>query len=196
MPNSGYFDTPFGVDGTLTTVPDAVQSDGSVSYTQGFGVDYTLPSSNPSYKYMPQGQFNQLFYDITSALQQYQQNGIPPFITTAMNGGTPYSYSQYAMVLYGGVAYQSNTNSNTDTPPSTKWNIASFNLANVFTGSTTTGSANAQVLASLTPSTGFVPNNGQVIICTAGYSNTGQPRSPSLLPPSARLPSKRTPAAD
>jgi len=54
-PSSGYFDTVFGVDGTLVTVPDGIQGDGSVSYTQGWGVDYTLPNTNPSYKYMPQG---------------------------------------------------------------------------------------------------------------------------------------------
>src|ERR1700733_5859944 len=111
MPSSGYFDIPFGVDGTLITVPDGVQSDGSVSYAQGWGVDYTLPNTNPSYKYMPQGQFNQLFFDITTAIQNWQQNTIAPFITSSMNGGTPYSYSMYNMVLFGGVGYISVANS-------------------------------------------------------------------------------------
>ena len=55
--------------------PDAVQSNGSVSYDQGYGVDYTLPNTNPSYKYMEQDKFNQLFYDITSALQQLPAGG-------------------------------------------------------------------------------------------------------------------------
>jgi microcystin-dependent protein len=44
---------------------------------------------------------------------------------------------------------------------------------NVFTGATTTGSANAQVLASVVPSTGFALNNGYTVIATAGISNTG-----------------------
>lgn len=45
---------------------------------------------------------------------------------------------------------------------------------NVFTGGTTTGSANAQVLASLSPASGFsLSNNGQTIIATAGHTNTG-----------------------
>ena len=46
--------------------------------------------------------------------------------------------------------------------------------SNLFTGGTTTGSANAQVLASLSPASGFsLSNNGQTIVCTAGYSNAG-----------------------
>lgn len=126
MPIDQYFDTPFGASGELATIPDAVQVDGSVSYASGWGIDYTLINTNPSYKSIPWGQFNQLFFDITTAIQNWQQNTIAPFITTSMNGGTPYSYPQYAMVLSGGIAYQSNTGSNTDTPPSSKWNVASF----------------------------------------------------------------------
>lgn len=175
MPISGYFDVVFGSSGTLTSVPDAVQSDGSVSYTSGWGVDYTLPASNPSYKSVPQGSMNQLFYDITSAIQNWQQNTVAPFITTAMNGGTPYSYPAYAMVLYSGVVYISNTGSNTDTPPTSKWTALPLSFVeNLFTGGTTTGSANAQVLASLSPASGFsLSNPGDTITCTAGYTNTG-----------------------
>lgn len=44
---------------------------------------------------------------------------------------------------------------------------------NVFTGGTTTGSANAQVLASVVPATGFALNNGYTVIATAGFTNTG-----------------------
>lgn len=174
MPVSNYFDTVFGVDGTLTTVPDAVQSDGSVSYTQGYGPDYQLTPGTSGAKYPGIGDINQIFNDITTALQQYQQNGIPPFITSAMNGGTAFSYAKYATVLYNGTAYISNTAANTDTPPSSKWNQISLSSVNQFTGGTSTGSANAQVLASLNPATGFSTSvNGQSITFTAGYTNTG-----------------------
>jgi hypothetical protein len=44
---------------------------------------------------------------------------------------------------------------------------------NVFTGGTTTGSANAQVLATINPSTGFGLNNGFTVVATAGFTNTG-----------------------
>jgi hypothetical protein len=70
-------------------------------------------------------QFNQILNDITAAIQNWQQNGIPPFITTAMNNGSPFSYAQYAIVFYEGTAYQSAISSNTDTPPSANWNVLS-----------------------------------------------------------------------
>ena len=108
--------------------------DGSVSYTQGWVVDYTLPNSNPSYKYMPQDKFNQLFYDITYAIQNWQQHTIAPFITSAMNNGTPFSYSKYSMVLYGGTGYISLANSNTDTPPSANWAALNLNDASITRG--------------------------------------------------------------
>lgn len=172
MPNSGYFDTPFGVAGTRTAVPDGVQPDGSVSYSQGYGVDYTLdPTTNPDALNIEQDKFNQILYDITLAIQ-YNQQGLPaPFITSAMNGGSPFSYGAYATVIYSGVAYQSLVGSNTDTPPSAKWQ--QINLApNTFVGGVTTGSANAQVNATVSPAaTSFT--SGQSVVSTAGFTNTG-----------------------
>jgi Chaperone of endosialidase len=121
MPISGYFDTIFGISGNLTAVPDAAQVDGSVSYTDGYPILYETPVGSGGLN-IDRAQMNQLFNDITTAIQLYQQTSIPPFITSTMNGGSPYSYSEYNTVMLGGIAYQSNTNSNTDTPPSSKWN--------------------------------------------------------------------------
>jgi hypothetical protein len=120
MPINGYFDTVFAVDGDLNTIPDATQPSGTVSYQQGFPVGYSTAVSSGGFN-VPRTAFNQALFDITSALQQYQQNGTPPFITSTMNGGSPYSYGQYATVLNGGIAYMSLVSSNTDTPPSSKW---------------------------------------------------------------------------
>lgn len=107
-------------------------------------------------------------------MQQYQQNGIPPFITSAMNGGTAFSYAKYATVLYNGTAYISLVTNNTDTPPSSNWSQVNLSSSNQFTSGLSTGSANAQVLASLNPATGFSTSvNGQTITFTAGYTNTG-----------------------
>jgi hypothetical protein len=174
MPISGYFDKPFAIDGTRTTVPDGVQPDGSISYDQGYGVNYTLQPGTSGALNVDNATMNQVFYDITSAIQ-YQQQGLPaPFITSAMNGGSPFPYAQYAMVVYNGVAYQSNANSNTDTPPSSKWNPVVLSSPNTFIAGTSTGSANAQVLASLSPSVGFsTAVNGQSITFTPGFTNTG-----------------------
>lgn len=174
MPNSGYFDVPFGQSGPLTTVPDGVQTDGSISYTQGYGPNYTLQPGTPGALNVDNATMNQVFNDITKAIQ-YNQQGLPaPFITTAMNNGTPYSYAQFAMVMQGGVAYQSNVSGNTDTPPSSKWNPVTLSSPNTFIAGTSTGSANAQVLASLSPAQGFsTAVNGQSITFTAGFTNSG-----------------------
>lgn len=126
MPNSGYFDVIFASSGSTATVPDGIQSDGSVSYTQGYGVDYTLdPNTNPSALNIEQTKFNQLLYDITSAIQYIQQNGAAPFITTSMNNGTAYSYAKGAIVSYdpgsGIQNYYSSVSSNTTTPTDSSW---------------------------------------------------------------------------
>ncbi|OWK42208.1 tail fiber protein [Fimbriiglobus ruber] len=120
MPINGYFDTVFAVSGDKVAVPDPVQGGGTVSYNQGYPIGYSTPVGSGGIL-ITRASMNQLFYDITSALQQYQQVGTPPFITTTMNGGTPYSYSKYDRVMSGGIAYQSLSNSNTDTPPSANW---------------------------------------------------------------------------
>lgn len=101
MPNGGYFDIPFGEDGDLTPVPDAPQTSGSVSYTQGYTPPYSLAPTNPSALLVDRASFNQILNDVTTAIQYIQQNGAPPFITTAMNGGVnPFSYNLGAVVSY------------------------------------------------------------------------------------------------
>lgn len=125
MPINGYFDAPFAISGNLQTVPDPIQGNGSVSYTEGFGVLYSTAVESGGYNF-PRAQFNQLMNDVTTALQYIQRGNAAAFITSAMNGGTPYSYPQYATVLKDGVAYQSLQDSNTDTPPSSKWAVLDF----------------------------------------------------------------------
>lgn len=124
-PINGYFDIPFAENGDLNTIPDPTQPSGTVSYNQGFPIGYSTPVASGGIL-VPRTAFNQVLFDITSAIQNWQQNTVAPFITTTMNGGTPYSYSKYNMVLNGGVAYMSLANSNTDTPPSSKWMALNF----------------------------------------------------------------------
>jgi len=165
MPVNGYFDTIFGVSGDLTAVPDAVQMDGTVSFTQGYGADYELPVGNPSRLVINRAQANQLWYYVTSALQQYQQKGVPPFITTTMNGGSPFSYSQGDRVVSGGVVYTSLVNTNTTTPPGASWGtgapvplggtgVTSLTAyAPIFGGTTSTGAVQS----------GTVGTSGQIL---------------------------------
>ena len=120
MPISGYFDIPFAVGGDLTPIPDPAQISGAVSYEQGFPILYSTPVGSGGLDF-PRAQFNQLMNDVTTAIQ-LQQQGLPaPFITSTMNGGSPYSYPAYASVISDGVGYISLMASNTDVPPSAKW---------------------------------------------------------------------------
>lgn len=121
-PISGYFDTPFASSGSVTPVPDPIQGSGSVSYTQGYGSLYSTPVASGGLDF-PRTSHNQILLDITSAIQFQQQNTVAPFITSTMNGGSPYSYPANAVVLKSGVIYQSLVGSNADTPPSVKWAV-------------------------------------------------------------------------
>lgn len=79
-----------------------------------------------------------------------------------------------SFLIYGSLTNDNLGNSLSDP---TNWQLLgdlSQLASNVFTGGTTTGAANAQVLASLVPASGFsLSKNGQTIICTAGFTNTG-----------------------
>jgi len=125
-----YFVKAFGVAGTLLAIPDLNPGTGSVSYEEGFGIDYQLPfPSDPSALPIPRAQFNELMFDTTGAIQQYQQNGVPDFITTADNLGVPYPYPIYARVRYnpgGGVQiYENQVAGNTTLPTDPSWRVIS-----------------------------------------------------------------------
>lgn len=121
MPVDGYFDTVFASSGDKATVPDSVDPSGFVSYSQGYPTGYATTPGDPGSLAIERQKFNQLMFDVTSALQQYQQFGTPPFITSTMNGGSPFSYDEGARCVKDGVVYTSLEDVNEDTPPSAKW---------------------------------------------------------------------------
>jgi hypothetical protein len=59
---------------------------------------------------------NQLLLDITTNIQQYQQYGVPFWISSADNGGSSFPYAQWALASYGGIVYESQVASNVSTP--------------------------------------------------------------------------------
>lgn len=130
-----YIRTPFGTAGDRTAIPNDVQPDGSVSQTEGFGIDYQLdPGSDPSALNVPRDKFNELIYDTQIAVQQTQQDGFPEHITAAMNGGVAYAYRQNATCrATDGNNYYSLINGNTDVPPTVNWGLV------VYGGQFTTG---------------------------------------------------------
>lgn len=177
MPNNLYFDTIFGVSGDRTAVPDATQPSGTVSYTQGYPIAYETPVVSGGLDF-PRTPLNQIFYDITAAIQSVQQNGAPFFITTAMNGGVdPFSYILGAIVAYdGGSGLQVwvSTADDNDTIPGAggaHWTPLNAPVSVVFTGGTSTGSANAQAVA--TANANFANTAGNIVTFKAGISGTG-----------------------
>ena len=152
MPNSGYFDTVFAASGDTAVVPDAAQPSGAVSYTQGFSAPYSLAPSNPSALLVPRTSFNQIIKDITTAIQNWQQNAFPPFITTAMNNGSPYPYGQYVVVNRGGTLYQSLIANNTDTPPTSNWAVFTGGAG----GSTGFSTGDAKLTWKTSPDSGWI----------------------------------------
>ncbi len=136
-----YFDVAFAVSGDLTSVPDATQPSGTVSYTQGYGVSYSTAVTSGGYNF-PRAQHNQILNDVTTLLQYLGQNGAPPFITTAMNGGsTPYSYALGAIVSYNAGSgiqnWVSTATSNTTTPGAMGASWLALGTANTRTALTT-----------------------------------------------------------
>lgn len=117
-----FFRIPFATSGDRTAVPDAVDVNGFVSYTSGYGFDYQRQKTDPAAKNIERDKMNEIFFDITTAIGELQGQGVPDFITSALNGGTAYSYSQYALVRYSGDIYISLANTNTALPTdATKW---------------------------------------------------------------------------
>jgi hypothetical protein len=99
--NQKYFLFPFATAGDLTKIPNPTQGSGVVSYQQGFG---SLYSENPltvgTALEIDRAMFNAILYDMTTVLQNYQQNGSPEWIDTTDNGGAAFSYRIGSMVRY------------------------------------------------------------------------------------------------
>jgi len=113
-----YYIVPFGDSADdLTAIPSPPAIDGSVSYTDGWTPPYELDlNTNPAALPIPRGQMNQLFFDITNNIQQYQQYGVPNWITALDNGGVSFPYPIYARVYYLSQVYENQVAGNTATP--------------------------------------------------------------------------------
>lgn len=140
MTTPKYFKYAFAVGGDKAAVPDTTQPDGTVSWQQGWGPDYGLdPSGGPPAQDIPRDQMNQIWNDICTAIKWMQENSFPAWISSADNGGTPFSYDLGVIVKYtDGIVYRSVVPTNTATPGTdpTKWAVfpstaQGFNTADV-----------------------------------------------------------------
>src|SRR6478736_2055417 len=126
-----FFVYPFASTVTnRAAVPDAAQDDGSVSYLQGLGPNYSLNYAlGPPALPLDRKQSNQVFYDITNAIRQYQTDAQPDFITPTENNGNPYPYELFAHVRFdngsGVKVYENQVNVNINDPTSPTWQVIS-----------------------------------------------------------------------
>lgn len=118
-----WFKTLFAATGTKTAVPDAADPSGYISYDTGYGPDYQrVLGTDPLAKTIERDKLNQVLYDITGAVQQYQTHGFPDYIDSATNGGTPYVYAYGAIVRFtDGINYFNSVDANTNAPDVSGW---------------------------------------------------------------------------
>lgn len=108
------FRVPFAVTGDKISPPDAVQADGSVSYSQGYGFDYQRETdgSDPLAKVFPREQHNGILNDITTAIGEIQSNGMAIWQVS----GQPYPIN--AQVRFNDRNWKSTVANNSATPGS------------------------------------------------------------------------------
>lgn len=172
-----FFRLPFATTGDKTAVPDAVDSNGNVSYSQGYGFDYQRQKTDPAAKNIERDKMNQILFDITTAIAEIQSQGAPDYITSALNGGTAYSYAQYAIVKYSGALYISLVAANTALPSdATKWALLptpALMQQAAYMSAVAGGTANA-LTAAFTPAIASLPAAPGTlsVFVRAGAANT------------------------
>lgn len=138
-----YFDVPFANAGTTATVPDATQTNGSISFTQGYGPNYSRNlATDPLALAVDSASMNYMWNVVTAQLQQYQQFGAPEWISAANNGGSSFAYDYGAKVRYSAsglppfLTYVSSVpgaGTNTSVPGAdANWRLTGIDLSNFF----------------------------------------------------------------
>lgn len=129
-----FYVYPFGESGDLTPIPTDNPGTGEVSYEQGWTANYELDlTTDPDALPIPRRKSNDLMFNVTDNIRQYQTQGTPQWITAADNnpGGvpTPFAYDLYALVRHdaglgdGLQIYENQVPGNTDEPGTTDtWN--------------------------------------------------------------------------
>jgi microcystin-dependent protein len=112
-----FFKFPWATQGDKASPPDALQSDGSFSYFQGYGFDYERPNTDANYKPIDREGMNGLFHDITEAVGELQRQGAPSFTPDAA------PYLDGSIVRHAGANWLSSADDNNTEPglPGSKW---------------------------------------------------------------------------
>lgn len=127
------FKIPFATQGDRTYIPDDVQADGAVSYTQGYSYDYERDQqTDPAAKDIEREKMNGIFHDITQAIGELQCFGFPKWAAE----GKPYPIR--AIVYHKNKTWQSKIeNNNVEPVAGTAWQELKADLSagdiNVYT---------------------------------------------------------------
>ncbi len=116
----------FAENGNRATVEDATQASGLLSYQVGYGPQYSLDIQNdPTARRINRDRYNQVLHDITSNVQEWQNQLYPDYVPPSSNGGAPVSYGKGMIVTFSGVSRISLVDSNTTQPDNTSnWDNA------------------------------------------------------------------------
>lgn len=96
-----FYKTPFAENGDKVEIAEKNTSDGTVSYQEGWSVDYQRDMEiDKNAKAVERDVMNGILNDITSNIRQYQTMAFPEFITSEDNGGTPFLYTAGTVVSY------------------------------------------------------------------------------------------------
>lgn len=96
-----FYKTPFAENGDKADIAEKATSDGTVSYQEGWSVDYQRDMEiDKNAKAVERDVMNGILNDITSNIKQYQTMAFPEFITSEDNDGTPFLYTAGTVVSY------------------------------------------------------------------------------------------------
>lgn len=96
-----FYKTPFAENGDKAEIAEKTTSDGTVSYQEGWSVDYQRDMEiDKNAKAVERDVMNGILNDITSNIRQYQTVAFPEFITSEDNDGTPFLYTAGTVVSY------------------------------------------------------------------------------------------------
>ncbi|HGY4714820.1 tail fiber protein [Klebsiella oxytoca] len=119
-----FFRVPWAASGDRASISESTNSDGTVSYPEGWGEDYQKDMlTDANAKPVERDVMNGVLNAITGAIRQYQTNGYPEWITAANNNSVAFGYDAGVVVSYNGALYLSMMAGNTATPgaDAAKW---------------------------------------------------------------------------